>query len=106
MYPETLHSVLSLLAKLRERICYELNLRADDNLNGSLTWLDDTGNACSLDGLVVHLRHILNLKSQSGYTVVDACDVLLAAAADCPVLGAFPLLNVSEMFRFFLASPL
>jgi len=33
-------------------------------------------------------------------------NVLLAAAADCPVLGAFPLLNVPEMFRFFLASPL
>jgi len=37
---------------------------------------------------------------------LSAMNVLLAAAADCPVLGAFPLLNVPEMFRFFLASPL
>ena len=70
-----------LFAKLGKCICYELNLRSDDYLNGGLTGFHDTGYACRFDHLIIHCGNVFYFQSQSCDAVVNACNVVLAAAA-------------------------
>lgn len=70
-----------LFAKLGKCIRYELNLRSDDYLNGGLTGFHDTGYACRFDHLIIHCGNVFYFQSQSCDAVVNACNVVLAAAA-------------------------
>ena len=69
-----------LFAKLGKCICYELNLRSDDYLNGGLTGFHDTGYTCRFDHLIIHCGNVFYFQSQSCDAVVNACNVVLAAA--------------------------
>ena len=67
------------LQHLLQLVVHELDLGADDHLAGSLAGTDDTGSTSSLDGLLVHLGVILDLKAQTGCAVTNVLHVLLAA---------------------------